>query len=200
VVVDMAASSRWDNLAALSARAALARLLRAAFRSAGIPRWRLAIENCGDGTIILVPASVSKVDLLDPFVPTLVAGLRAYNASVGPGSRIRLRVAVHAGEVIRAARGWVSADVTMACRLVDGEPLYHELARSPSTDLVLVASNRIHDGVIRHAYRTIDPADYTPVRVIVKETDVHAWLLTTNPAMVVHRRARAPSTTRHAFG
>jgi len=199
VVIDTASSSRWDNLAALSARAALGRLVRAAFRAAGIARWRLSIEDRGDGMIVIVPASVSKVDLLDPFIPNLVAGLRAHNAVVDPGSRIRLRVAIHAGEVIRATPGWVGADLTMACRLVDGQPLYVELARCPAADLVLVVSTLIHDGLIRHAYRGIDPALYTPVRIMVKEVDVPAWLLTADPAMITHRRARTSSVTHGAF-
>lgn len=200
VVVDIAASSRWDNLAALSARAALARLVQVAFRSAGIARWKLAIEDRGDGMIVLVHASVSKVDLLDPFIPNLIAGLRVHNAVADAGLRIRLRVAIHAGEVIRATPGWVGADLNLACRLVDGPPLYDHLAQSPSTDLVLAVSNRIHDGIIRHAYRTIIPADYRPVRVTLKEVDVDAWLLTAGPTMGNHHRVRAPAVTHGASG
>src|SRR5690349_1750776 len=127
VVIDMAGSSRWDNLAALRARFTLRRLVRDAFRSTGIAWRRLAVEDRGDGMILLVPASVSKVDLLDPFIPALVAGLRSYNAAADPGLRIRVRVSVHAGEVIPATPGWVGTDVNLACRLVDGEPLYLEL-------------------------------------------------------------------------
>ncbi|GAA3058072.1 hypothetical protein [Actinokineospora globicatena] len=173
VVVDMVGSSKWGNLAQLRARVALQRLVKRAFRRAGIAWWRLAVADRGDGMIILVPPSVSKVDLLDPLVPALVAGLLAHNAGAGP--RIRLRVAVHAGEVLLARTGWVSADVNLACRLVAGEPLYRELARTDA-DLVLVVSERVHDGVVRHGYRGIDPADYAPVRIVVKEADVAARL------------------------
>ncbi|RLK58309.1 hypothetical protein [Actinokineospora cianjurensis] len=175
VVVDMVGSSRWGNVTQFHARAALQRLVRRAFRRAGVPWWRLAVEDRGDGMIILVPPSVSKVDLLDPLVPALVAGLRAHNARSGSRTRprIRLRVAVHSGEVLRARTGWVSADVNLACRLVAGEPLYRELART-GADLVLVVSERVHDGVVRHGYRGIDPAAYAPVRIVVKEADVAA--------------------------
>jgi class 3 adenylate cyclase len=162
---------------------------------------KLAIEDRGDGMIVLVPASVSKVDLLDPFIPSLVTDLRAHNALVDPALRIRLRVAIHAGEVHRATPGWVGTDLNLACRLVDGQPLYLELARCPSTDLVLVVSTLIHEAVVRHAYRTIDPAAYLPVRVVLKEVDVPAWLLnpTADPATIPHRRVRVPSVTHGVF-
>jgi hypothetical protein len=38
VVVDIAGSSRWDNPAQLTARSALTRMMRAAFREAGVQR------------------------------------------------------------------------------------------------------------------------------------------------------------------
>lgn len=186
VVIDMLSSSRWDNLAALRARAALGRLVRDAFRSAGI-RWRkLAVEDRGDGMIVLIPSSVSKVDILDPFIPNLAAGLRSYNSVIDPSQRIRLRVAIHAGEVIPAFPGWVGTDLNLACRLVDGDPLYLELARCPTIDLILVVSTLIYDGLIRHGYRTINPADYTLVRIMVKDIDALAWLHTADPAMPPH--------------
>jgi hypothetical protein len=177
MVIDIVGSSRWDNLAQVRATAALNRMVRIAFRTAGIPWWRLVVAERGDGMIVLVPPTVSKVDLLDPVVPSLAAGLRAHNATAGPGQRIRLRIAMHAGEVLHAGAGWLGDDVNQACRLVNGEPLYQELARCSRTDLVLVVSELIHHGVVRHGYRGIDPASYARVHIEVKGTDLHAWLL-----------------------
>ncbi|PPK68564.1 hypothetical protein V5P93_004328 [Actinokineospora auranticolor] len=177
VVVDMVGSSRWDNLGQVRARRALDLLVRAAFRDAGIPWWRLRVEGTGDGMIILVPPGISKVDLLDPVVPRLAAGLREYNSVVAARLRIRVRMAVHAGEVLRSEVGWVSTEVVKACRLVNGEPLYVELDRSPEADLVVVVSEEIHESVVRHGYRGIDPGAYVPVRIVVKEADLHARLL-----------------------
>ena len=190
VVVDIAGSSRWDNLAQLRARTALTRMMRAAFRAAGVAWWRLSSQDQGDGWLFIVPPGVSKADLLDPFVPRLVAELREYNTLVAPAWRIRLRLAVHAGELLRAGMRWVSEDVKLACRIVDGEPLYEHLAYGDS-DLAVVVSERIHDGVVRHGYRGIDPAGYAPVRIKVKEVDVMAWLWeTADPART--RRVRVP--------
>src|SRR5262249_50297562 len=73
VVTDIPGSGRWSNRAHLRGRAALTAMVRAAFRAAGIAWWKLAVEDRGDGMIVLVPAAVSKVDLLDPMIPCLAA-------------------------------------------------------------------------------------------------------------------------------
>jgi hypothetical protein len=87
-------------------------------------------------------------------------------------------VAVHAGEVHRDPHGWVGADLVTTCRLVDGEPLYEELRHPAQPDVVVAVSDLIYKAVVRHHYRGIDPAEYTPVHVRVKETDTLAWLHT----------------------
>lgn len=174
VVIDMTGSGRWNDLTQLRARAALDHMVRAAFRAAGIAWHRLVVEDRGDGMIVLVPPTVSKADLFDPVLTRLCDLLRKHNNAAGP--RIRLRVALHAGEVLRGPYGWVSTDLNTACRLVNGAPLYRELLRRPQTDLILVVSDTVHQAVVRHGYRGVDPSEYAPVHVRVKEVDTRAWV------------------------
>ena len=164
MVIDIVGFGGLDDPAQLRARHVLRQAVRTAFRAA---RIRPVVEDRGDGVVVIVPAFVSKVDLLDPVVPTLVAGVRGH---------VRVRVAIHAGEVHRDAYGWVGADVNTAFRLVDSEPARDALRRAPHADLVLVVSETIYRGVVRHGYRGVDPATYSPVRVAVKEVDERAWL------------------------
>lgn len=173
VVLDIASYGRLDDRTQLHARAALNALVRKAFRAAGMPWWRFSVEGRGDGMIVFVPPAVSKADLLDPLVPLLLSGLRAHNAR---HARIRLRMSVHAGEVLRARRGWVGADLNTACRLVDSPALYQQLERFPDADLVLIVSDAVHRGVVRHGYRGVRPQDYAPVHVSIKEVDERAWV------------------------
>jgi hypothetical protein len=176
VVIDIAGFGRWSNRTQLRARAALNAMVRAAFRAAGIAWWKLAVEDRGDGMIVLVPAAVSKVDLLDPMIPCLAAALWEHNTVAEPADRIRLRISVHAGEVHRDACGWVGTDLNLACRLVNSEPVYRQLRRSPQADLVLAVSDTIHRGVVQHGYRRISPASYKPIHVVVKEVNAQAWV------------------------
>lgn len=190
VVIDMAGSGQWDDLAQLRARAALDEMVRVAFRAADIAWHTLVVEDRGDGMIMLVPATVSKVDIFDPVVPSLSAALREYNATTGQAPRIRLRVAVHAGEVLRGRFGWVGTDLNHTCRLVNSQPLYRELTRSHA-DMVLVVSDVIHQAVVRHGHRGIDPSEYTPVHVAVKEVKARAWVHTPGTVATSWRRRRA---------
>ncbi len=175
VVVDVAGSSRWDDLTQLDARVRLDAAVRAAFRAARVPRHGLVVQDRGDGMLVLVPATVSKAVLLDPVVPHLDAALRRHNGSVGPDRRIRVRVAVHAGEVLHGPCGWIGADLNLACRLVDSPPLYRALARAPHADVAVVVSETIHRAVVRHRHRGVDPAAYRPVDVVLKEVRTRAW-------------------------
>ncbi len=177
VVVDIAGFGQWDNETQLRARQALITAVDTALRTGDISLPKLAIEDRGDGMIMLIPPSVSKVDILDPVLPTLAREIRAHNSIATP--RLRLRVAVHAGEVHRDARGWVGADLNTTCRLVNGEPLYQRMYRTADLDLILVVSDLIYHSVVRHHYRRIDPADYTAVHITIKETSTTAWLHTT---------------------
>ena len=178
IVIDMAGSARWHNQEQLLARSVLRTAVRAAVQRAGITWTDLAIEDRGDGMIILVPPSVSKVDILDPVMPSLAEAISAHNASVAATFQIRLRVAVHAGEVHRDGQGWVGRDIITACRLVNGQPLYRRLRHRPRTNLVLVISDLIYQSVVRHHYRDINPTAYTRIRVSAKELNTEAWLHT----------------------
>jgi hypothetical protein len=178
VVIDITGSARWHDQAQLRAREVLRAAIHTAVRRARIGWADIALEDRGDGLVMLISPNVSKVDILDPVVPQLAQALRAHNATVAAELRIRLRVSFHAGEVHRDTHGWAGSDLNTAFRLVDGPPLYQRLAHAPDADLVLVVSDPIYQGVVRHHYRAIDPATYTLVQVSVKEVNIPAWLHT----------------------
>jgi hypothetical protein len=184
MVLDIAGSARWHNQDQLRARATLAAAIQSAVRAAGVTMADLAIEDRGDGMILLIPPTVSKVDILDPIVPRLAERLHRHNATAESQRRIQLRVAIHAGEIHRDPHGWVGTDLITACRLVNAEPLYQLLDRNPRADLVLLVSDLIYQGVVRHGYRGIDPADYTQVNVVAKEVRTLAWLRTPHAGLL----------------
>lgn len=176
VVVDIAGYGRRDDLAQVQARAGLDRVVRTAFHASGMPWHRLVVKDRGDGMIVFIPATTSKVALLHPFLPRLSILLHDVNSQVRPDHRLRVRVAVHAGEVVEGPHGWIGTDVNLACRLVDSAPLRQELVRRSQADLVLIVSEAIHRAVIRHGHRGVDPAIYRPVDIAVKEVVTSAWL------------------------
>ena len=86
-------------------------------------------------------------------------------AHLGP-ERIRLRMALHAGEVRYDDHGVTAAAVNLAFRLVNASALKEALAGSPGV-LAMIVSSWFFDEVVRHSGAA---AGYLPVQVAVKET------------------------------
>jgi class 3 adenylate cyclase len=59
----------------------------------------------GDGVLVLVDPHVPKNKLLNLFVLHLAKGLRQHNNSASRSAEMRLRAAIHAGEIVFEQRG-----------------------------------------------------------------------------------------------
>jgi tetratricopeptide (TPR) repeat protein len=104
----------------------------------------------------------------------LAEALAAHNAAHRAAERIRLRMALHAGEVSYDAHGVTASSINHAFRLLDAPQLKAALAGSPGV-LALVASAWFFDEVVRNS-GGCDPSNYYPVQVTVKETSTTAWI------------------------
>jgi hypothetical protein len=178
-----------DDNAQAAVRAGVYQVVEESFAAAGIP-WDLCVhEDRGDGAIVVVPPDISKVLLLDPLLGSLSAALTGYNRAARLAERIRLRLAVHAGEVAMDQHGLSGTDLVVACRLLDAEELRAALRHSP-VPLAAIVSDGIYEGIVRHRYRNIEPANYHPVSVRVKRTQLNAWIHlpgTTSPPVIDSR-------------
>ena len=147
--------------------------MRDAFGRAGIPWDDCGREDRGDGVFILVPAEVPKALLVEALPPALVAALRTHNGAHPDPERIRLRMALHAGEVHYDEHGVTAAAVTLAFRLLDAGALKAALASSSGV-LAVIASSWFFEEVVRHS--RADAAAYRRVEVDVKETTTTGWI------------------------
>lgn len=149
-------------------RSQVYRMLAAAMSHTGIDgRWCDPFEDRGDGVLVLMHPvdELPKTLLLSRLVPKLAHQLVEYNAGVPPADRprlgLRLRVVVHAGEIHRDDNGYFGEAVDLACRLLDSQKLKRCLRESPSP-LVLVVSEDLYWGIVRHGYDGICPTTYHP--------------------------------------
>jgi hypothetical protein len=78
----------------------------------------------------------------------MVKGLREHNAKHPVEERIRLRMAVHAGEINYDDHGVTDRSVNLAFRLLDAPALKVALAESSGV-LALIASSWFYDEVVR---------------------------------------------------
>jgi tetratricopeptide (TPR) repeat protein len=153
-------------------RDGLYQAMRVAFHRTGIPWGSCDHEDRGDGILVLVPAEVPKSLLAESLPSALMAALADHNGKYPGQQPVRLRMALHAGEVTYDEHGVTGASVNLAFRLIDAKDLKAALARSAGI-LAIIVSSWFYEEVVRH---TTVAAAYAPVPITVKETAVTGWI------------------------
>jgi len=162
------------NAHQLAVREEMYEALRQSFAQAGIGWDAGMAEDRGDGVLVLVPPEVPKSWLVSMVPARLAEMLAVHNAACAAQERIRLRMALHAGEVHRDAHGWAGVSLNRAFRLIDAPPCRAAL-RDPSAVVALIVSEWFYDEVVRH-HPAAQPACFHQVHVAVKETSMTAWV------------------------
>lgn len=177
VDVEKSGDLRRNSNALVTVRAVLFGALRESFESSGIDWAACGHTYQGDGMIVIVPPEFPKSRLVDPLLDTLARRLRQHNRQAGPTTQIRVRVAVHAGEVRYDEFDVTGRAKILLARLLDAPELKDALAAAPQTATVAVAvSDSFYQDVIADGDGGIDPDVYVPVTIRVKETTARAWL------------------------
>ena len=167
------------NTHQLAVRDTVYRVLQQSFARAGIGWADCVTEDRGDGVLVLVPPAVPK-SLLVSSLPAYLAEMLARHNAVCPAEvRIRLRVALHAGEVHPDAHGFAGASINRAFRLIEASASRTALRHSPGV-VALVVSDWFYDEVVRH-HPAAEPSRFRQVRVAMKETKMTAWVRVLEP-------------------
>jgi tetratricopeptide (TPR) repeat protein len=176
LVVDVAGfgDRRRTNEHQVTVRAGLYVALRHALDGIGIAWADCYHEDRGDGVLVLVPSEAPKAVLVESFPQRLVEALHDYNNGRAPEEQIRLRVALHAGEVRYDDHGVTAVSINLAFRLLDASQLKSTLAGSLGV-LAVIVSSWFFDEVVRHSGASL-PDTYRQVRVKNKETNTNAWI------------------------
>lgn len=165
-----------DDEVQLAIREALYRLLTESFRASGIP-WASCIhEDRGDGVVVVIPAHMPTITVVDPLIEQIRVRLRRHNRLSSHVAQVRLRLAVHIGEVYRDRHGLAGKAVNHLFRMLDADELRHALQLSES-GLALIVSDYVYESVIDGGPSGVDPAAYSEVTVKVKQFKARAWLL-----------------------
>jgi class 3 adenylate cyclase len=150
------------------------RAVQYAFDRAGIPWLSCRHEDRGDGVLILAPADVAKALFVDRLPDALVDALLKHNKIHPAEERIRLRLALHAGEINYDSHGVTGSSITHTFRLLNADSLRSALAESPAV-LAVIGSAWFFDEVIRHSECSNAKA-FRPADVTNKETTTQAWI------------------------
>lgn len=201
VVVDVVGFGdvRRTNNHQVSVREALYRIVEEAFARSGVDWAGCHHEDRGDGILVVLPPTAAKAPLVESLPGYLLGLLGGHNAVHDFEERIRLRVALHAGEVHHDDHGVAGRAVTHAFRLVDA-PAFRALAGGSEEDLAMITSAWFYEEVVWHSGLT----GYEPVTVGHKETTTKAWVwlpssqnVRPNPGPVPHQ---LPTNIRRFVG
>ncbi len=177
LAVDLEGSGQRDNHAVVESRRVLFGEVREAFEASGIPWAACATETAGDEMVVIVPPEFPKRSLIHPLLGHLADGLRHHNRQAGANVRLRVRVAVHAGDLLVDDYGTTGRPQTHLARLLGSKPLREALAAAPDTATVaLMVSDHFYEDVVSQGHRGIDPDLFHPVAVHEKETETRGWL------------------------
>ncbi|VVJ19475.1 Uncharacterised protein [Amycolatopsis camponoti] len=187
VVVDVESFGRRSrtNPNRVRIRRGMYRAIERAFAAAGIPWDICRHEDLGDGVLVLVPARVSKTLFADLLLGELADELQAHNGVHPPLERIRLRLALHAGEVSYDAYGATGSSILHAQRLLDAPELRRALADTKAV-LAVIASAWVFDEVIRHSER-----GFVDAYRCVRTEDGAAWIRLLPASATARRRELA---------
>lgn len=162
-------------------RAGMYAAMEDAFAAAGVPWDSCRNEDRGDGILILAPADIPKALFVDYLPDALAEALTRHNRSHPVEERIRLRFALHAGEINFDEHGVTASSITHTFRLIEADALKTAFTR-PAV-LAVVTSAWFYDEVIRHCDRPV-ARSYRPIELTNKETIAQAWVRLLRPTPV----------------
>jgi tetratricopeptide (TPR) repeat protein len=194
VDVEQFGDHRRTNANQVAVRRGLYRSLYSAFEAAAIPWDSCDKEDRGDGVFILAAGDIPKAAFIEALPLALVNAVRWHNSTHPDTERIRLRMAVHAGEVRYDDYGVTAASVNLAFRLLDAPALRNALVSSPGV-LALIVSSWFFEEVVWQSSAEY-AATYRHTVVTAKETTASAWIALPDhqyPPDTAQDRRRAPS-------
>ena len=194
VAVDVEGSTQRTNPERGELRCIMYSLLDRALRATGIdPKHLEHPADRGDGVLLLFRPddNVPKTLLLGQLIPRLAGLLVEHNLTVvEPDQPLRLRAVLHAGDIHDDDWGFYGEDLDVAFRLLNS-PSVKRALRDATSPLVLVVSDVIHLGIVRHRY--IDGGSCgQSIYVRVGGRRWRGWVHFPVPACT----ERAPRTTR----
>ncbi len=162
------------NLHRVTVRSGLYQAVEDALTASGV-RWQgCHRSDLGDGVLLLAPGAYPKAVFGERVPQELAKNLLAHNRTHTAEEQIRLRMALHAGEITRDAHGFTGSAIIHTFRLLDSRAVKDALSVSDG-DIAVITSNWFYEEVIRHI-QLGDPGSYASVFAAVKETTTRAWL------------------------
>lgn len=170
-------ASERDDPIRLELRFALLGMVRSALSAEGVDQKDTpVVDSTGDGWMIVVHEDVSRSRLLHSIKRHLSPALREYNRTKTRQAQLRVRVVIHAGEMLLTGNRATGEQLNFAFRLLDSDELRRFLKDNNPAPMVLCVSDHIYQHVIRQRHDAWDPEAFSAIEVAVKETRARGWV------------------------
>jgi hypothetical protein len=163
------------NLTRLRLRRQLARWCTTLLAQAHATEELWCAQDTGDGFVFSVDPHVPRNLLLGRLVGGLAQRLARYNRTRPEVERIRVRVAMHSGDVLRDPYPIHGEATVLACRLLDAAIL-RSCLDATEQPLAAIVSQTIYENIVKQAYPPIDPLAWHPAVAATKEGPKPAWV------------------------
>ncbi|WP_026410876.1 LuxR C-terminal-related transcriptional regulator [Actinomadura oligospora] len=171
-IADFGAPWRDDD-ARVHVRSALFGALRSGFGAARIPWADVHHEDRGDGALVIAPPDAAPEVLVGPVVTEIARQVRRHNRLSSAIGQLRVRIALHVGYVLRDRHGFCGHALVLPFRLLDAGP-FKQKCTERAAEVGVILSDYLYDEMVRNG--VLDPGDYLPQSVHVKETVAQGWI------------------------
>lgn len=144
VAVDVEGYGRRDLAGQLRAQHRLVQVLDAVGDAVGLHRSCWDRQEQGDGELALLPSGTVAAQVLPGLVSTLADLLDDLNLDLVEAARLRLRLALHEGEVYPGSNGYAGDAAVTVCRIRDSDRLRTVLRESPTANVAVAVSEPLY--------------------------------------------------------
>lgn len=177
LAADIERSSGRGDTALSEIRQTLHTALRESVERSDIDFEACRVHDSGDGLWLIMPPGTTKARLLHPLAYEFAARLHARNQRAGSRTQVRVRLALHAGEIRFGDEGEpFGRPLEVTARMLDAPPLRSALDSSPAASLAVMLSQHFYDETVPHGDPGIMPESFRRVSLTVKEYTADAWL------------------------
>ncbi len=145
-----------------------------AFESSGVTWADCTRADLGDGVLVLAPADIPKPLFTEKLPRALLSELIKHNSTHPRQEKMRLRMAIHAGEVTIDSHGYTGNSIIHMFRILNGATIKEVFSSKRSTPLAVISSDWFFEEVIRHSEKS-EAGSYRSYRVKNKETETQIW-------------------------
>ncbi|MCG8924852.1 hypothetical protein [Lentzea sp. CC55] len=176
LAMDTVASSAGTRARQVHLDKALDRVIAGALHQCSFADDKWFHRVTGDSATLAAPASVPKARIAADFVRELGTALHNVNSMMNETGRLRVRLAIDHGDVIRHSDHINGTAVVRAARLCDSEALRDALRRNSDVDLAVIVTEAFYDDAVVEGDRGVDPREFTFVHDRVKGREVSGWI------------------------